>query len=153
MSWLVGVATLQSHVTHRDVDAAAVDLSTSDPWAFNYWGTEFKKDGIRTDPEDREIQSEFWLRHIGNTRKRLAEDFRRFFLPIAVYSEDPALAVQNKISLADLTRLYEELPEDETLTNRDRQSLATLRRFLDGDFKNGIDPVSNIYREDEAPLE
>ena len=66
-------------------------------------------------------------------------------MPIAVYSEDPAPLVQNRISIADLKRLYEELPEDASLSDSDRKSLTNLRRFLDGEFKNGISPTSDIW--------
>src|SRR6266478_1922998 len=94
-------------------------------------GSRFKAHGIPTDPEDRKIQNDSWLRYIGNSIARLAHAFRDFFLPIAAYSEDPALLVQNRISLDDLKRLYEELPPDSTLTDRDQKSLEILRRFLD----------------------
>jgi hypothetical protein len=129
----------------RDVDATNFDLSASDPWALDYWGRDFSASGIKTDPEDRKIQNDFWLRHIGNSRSRLASAFRTFFLPMAAYSEDPAQLVQNRISLEDLRRLYNELPEDPALTDRDRKSLAILRRFLDGEFKNGISPMDDVW--------
>jgi hypothetical protein len=131
----------------RNVDAANFDLSTSDPWALDYWGRDFTASGIRTDPEDRKIQNDFWLRYIGNNRARLAKAFREFFLPIAAYTEDPAPLVQNRIYVEDLKRLYEELPEEPTLTNRDRSSLETLRRFLNGEFTNGVTPLDNLYSE------
>jgi hypothetical protein len=129
----------------RNVEATNIDLSTSDSWAFDYWGRDLRAHGIPTDPEDRKIQNDLWLRYIGNSRARLAHAFRDFFLPIAAYSEDPALLVQNRISLDDLKRLYEELPPDSTLTDRDQKSLEILRRFLDGEFKNGINPTSGIW--------
>jgi hypothetical protein len=129
----------------RDVDAAKFDFSASDPWALDYWGRDLSASGIRTDPEDRKIQNDFWLRYIGNSRSRLAKAFREFFLPIAAYSEDPTPLVQNRISIADLKKLYEELPEDATLTDLDRKSLTTLRRFLDGEFKNGISPTDDVW--------
>jgi hypothetical protein len=129
----------------RDVDAVNCDLSASDPWALDYWGRDFSASGIKTDPEDRKIQNDFWLRYIGNSRSRLAQAFRTFFLPMAAYSEDPAPLVQNRISLEDLKRLYEELPEDATLTSADLKSLSTLGRFLKGEFKSGISPRSDIW--------
>jgi len=64
---------------------------------------------------------------------------------MAAYSEDPTPVVENKISLEDLKRLYKELPSDATLTDADVKSLAILERFLNGDFKNGIDPLSRIW--------
>lgn len=128
-----------------NVDAANIDLSASDSWAFDYWGRDLRAHGIPTDSEDRKIQNDFWLRYIGNSRARLAHAFRDFFLPIAAYSEDPAPLVQNRISLDDLKRLYEELPPDSPLTDRDQKSLEILRRFLDGEFKNGINPTSGIW--------
>jgi len=129
----------------RNVDAANFDLSTSDSWAFEYWGRDLRPSGIMTDPEDRKIQSEFWLRYIGQSRSRLARAFREFFLPMAAYSEDPSPFVSNRIDLANLRRLYEELPQDPTLTENDQKALNALRRLLDGDFKNGVNPTQDIW--------
>ena len=129
----------------RDVDATNFDLSTSDSWALEYWGRDLRANGIPTDPEDRKIQNDFWLRYIGASRARLAKAFRDFFLPVAAYSADPAPLVQNRISLEDLKRLYNELPDDPALTDRDRKSLDTLGRFLGGDFEKGINPMSDIW--------
>jgi hypothetical protein len=129
----------------ENVNAAAVDLSTSDPWAFDYWGRILKSDEVTSDPEDRRIQRDFWFRYIGNSRHRLLEAFRKFFLPVAAYSEDPALAVENKIPVADLKRLYEELREIGDLNDLDQKTSVTLRRFLDGEFKAGISPTADLW--------
>lgn len=129
----------------RDVDAVNIDLSTSDPWAFNYWGFDPKNEEITIDPEDRAIQHDFWLRHIGNSRSRLGQAFRGFFMPASVrYSEDPTPFVENKIPLSDLKRLYEELPDDGQLNDLDRQSLRVLSRLINGEFKNGV-PFDGPY--------
>jgi hypothetical protein len=131
----------------REVDAASIDLSTSDPWAFNYWG--HKIDGVSIDPEDKVIQRDFWLRRIGNSRARLAQAFRGFFLPASVsYTSDVAPFVENKIPLEDLKRLYEQLPDESTVNDIDRQSLRTLRRLLNGDFKNGAGP--GLYNDESG---
>lgn len=125
----------------RNVDAINMDLSTADPWAFNYWGHEPKDEGITLDPDDKAIQREFWLRRIGNSRTRLAQDFRRFLLPPNVsYTSDVAPFVENKIPLQDLKRLYEQLPNDGDLNEEERQSIGTLGRLLAGEFKNGATP-------------
>jgi predicted KAP-like P-loop ATPase len=129
----------------ENVEATAVDLSTSDPWAFDYWGRIFKSDEVTSDPEDRRIQRDFWIRYIGNSRHRLLEAFRNFFFPVAAYSEDPALAVENKIPVADLKKLYEELPEDGDLNDQDKKTSETLRRFLAGEFKGGISPTDHVW--------
>jgi hypothetical protein len=130
----------------RTVDATNIDLSASDPWAFNYWGSDFNTKDVKANPEDRKIQNDFWLRYIGNSRARLAHAFRTFFMPVAVYSEDPALMIRNKITLEDLRRLYDLLPDDGSLASDDQKSLNRLRRLLDGEFKNGIDPFSDAWR-------
>ena len=62
---------------------------------------------------------------------------------MAVYSEDPADAVKHKIELQDLKRLYEEL-EPADLTDRDKKSLDLLRQLLNGEFKDGVGPMSGI---------
>ena len=132
----------------RDVDAANIDLSTSDPWAFNYWGHIPKDDGIAIDPEDREIQRDFWLRHIGDSRSRLAEDFRKFFLPAAVsYPDDPAPFVENKIPLADLKRLDHIIPDDPAMNEVERHALIAMRRLLRGEFNKGVGP--DLYRNED----
>jgi hypothetical protein len=120
----------------RDVDAANFDLSTSDSWALEYWGR---------NPEDRKIQNEFWLRYIGNSKARLAYAFREFFLPLAAYTVDPTTFVQNRISLDDLKRLYNDLPDDPAMTDSDHKSLKRLGRLLAGEFKNGISPTTDVW--------
>lgn len=133
----------------RDVDAENIDLNTSDPWALDYWGHDPKTEGITFDPEDRAIQRDFWLRRIGNSRARLAQVFRGFFLPASVsYTSDVAPFVENKIPLQDLRRLYEQLPDVGTLNNIDRQSLRTLGRVLNDEFKNGAGP-GELYKDDD----
>jgi hypothetical protein len=134
----------------REVDAAAVDLRTSDPWAFDLWGKD-KIDGVTIDPEDRSIQRDFWLRYIENSRLRFAQVFRGIFLPVAVYDSDPTPLVENKIPVADIRRLFEDLPEDPALTTTDRNTLETVQRFLNGEFKNGVgQPGHVIYRDNES---
>jgi len=120
----------------REVDAANFDLSSSDSWALEYWGR---------NPADRKIQNEFWLRYIGNSRARLALAFRQIFLPMAAYSVDPTSLVQNRISLEDLKRLDNGLPDDPALTEVDRKSLKRLGRLLAGEFKNGISPTADVW--------
>jgi hypothetical protein len=130
----------------REVDATKVALNTSDPWAFNYWGLD-QIEGLTIDPEDRVIQRDFWLRYIGQSRERLAQAFRGFFLPATVsYTSDVAPFVENKIPIEDLKRLHEQLPDDGTLNNSDRQSLRTLQRLLNGEFKNGTG--FDLYRDE-----
>ncbi|MFZ0333259.1 MAG: hypothetical protein WAN10_09455 [Candidatus Acidiferrales bacterium] len=129
----------------REVDVSKMDLTTADPWAFNLWGSQ-KVGELSIDPEDRKIQYDFWLRYIGNSRSRLALTFRRFFLPVAVYEKNPELAVENKIPMTELRKLDKELPDEGTLTEEDQKSLATLRRFLDGEFKDGIGPTGYLYQ-------
>jgi hypothetical protein len=72
--------------------------------------------------------------------------FRRFFLPVAVYEKNPELVVENKISVAELRKLDNELPDEKNLTEEDQKSFATLRRFLDGEFKDGIGPTGYLYQ-------
>ena len=124
----------------REVDAASIDLSASDPFAFNLWGSaQIKGDPVTIDPEDRLIQYDFWRRYIGNSRARLAQDFQGSVMPVGVYTEDPAPSVENKMSLDDLRRFYDDLPTAEPLTDSEEKSLRMLSRFLKGDFKHGID--------------
>jgi KAP family P-loop domain len=125
-----------------DVDAANIDLSTSDKQAFNWWGS--------NDRADRELQHDFWLRYIGRIRSRLARVFESIFMPIGMYTSDPTPIVENKISTMDLNRLYETLGDDEAMTDLDRKSLRRMKRFLDGEFKNGISPEQIADPHDEG---
>jgi hypothetical protein len=111
-------------------DAQNVDLSTSDANAFNLWGLR--------DPEDRKLEHAFWVRYIGESKSRLAQAFQGIFMPVGIYEKDPTPFVENKISTLDLRRLYETLPNDEAMTESDRKSLHRLKRFLNGEFANGI---------------
>jgi hypothetical protein len=86
-----------------------------------------------------------WLRYIRNSRSRLAHTFRRFFLPVALYNEDSDALVENRLSVAHLRTLYEQLPDDGTLTEVDRQTLVTVRRLPDGEFRNGISSPDELY--------
>jgi hypothetical protein len=128
----------------HDVDAVNFDFTTSDPWAFDVWGAGHTDQGVSSSPEDRSVQRDFWLRYIGNSRSRLAEAFRRFFLPTAIYRTDPIPVVENKIPVADLRRLHDELPDDGPLTPQDRGALSRLRRILSGEFKNGINDIGEF---------
>jgi hypothetical protein len=128
----------------REVDATKIVLTTADPWAFNIWGSSVL-DGIPSDPQDREIQYDFWRRYIGKSRSRLGQAFRAFFLPVALYETDPEPYVENKIPVADLKKFYDELPQEPTMTDRDQKALSTLERFLNGEFKNGISPTKDLY--------
>jgi hypothetical protein len=128
----------------REVDVAHIDLTTADPRAFGVWGWS-DVEGVPSDPEDRSIQHDFWRRYIGNSRSRLAQAFRQFFLPVSViYESDPAPYVEANIPVSDLKRLYEELPPDAALTDEGQKSLAVLGRFLNGEFKNGISPMTKL---------
>jgi hypothetical protein len=134
----------------RDVDAVNFDFSKSDPWAFDLWGRDPVAEGVSADPEDRAIQREFWLRYIGRRRSRLANAFRRFFLPDVLYQGDPVPIVENKIPVTDLERLYEELPEEPDLTDLDQRALKILGKFLDGHFKGGIGHTARLYSDKDG---
>lgn len=135
----------------RDVDATNIDLSTSDPMAFDLWGQQLQKEGVTFDREERAIQHDFWVRYVGNSRIHLARAFRAFLLPPWIYRQDPSIAVENKISVAKLKELYEQLPEESGLTREDRVSLRTLERFLAGEFKGGTGPDSLYEDRDMQP--
>jgi len=87
------------------------------------------------------MQHDFWTRYIGKSRARLAKAFREFIMPEGYgYHEDPAPGVENKISIEDLAQLFSQTTDEANLTEADLKSLERLRRFLNGEFKNGIDP-------------
>ncbi|MFZ1086798.1 MAG: P-loop NTPase fold protein [Terracidiphilus sp.] len=124
-------------------DAHNMDLTYSDPAAFNLWGmSDLSKEGIELDTktvnENRAVQCNFWLRYIGTSKKRLAEVFATFFMPKALYTGNPEPFIENKIPVAELRRLLETPTEDETLTKANRLTLHILQRLLNGEFVSGV---------------
>jgi hypothetical protein len=121
------------------VNAAAVDLSMSDPRAFEIWAMESSpKYKIVPDPQDRAMQREFWVRYIGNDRSRLVHVFDNFLLPNAIYQMPTEPFVEAKISMADLRRLAEAIPKLPEPDVNTRRMEAKLRNFLRGDYANGV---------------
>ena len=123
----------------KDVDAATVDLSTSDAPSFNLWGArDLSKNDVQPDPQDREIQHDFWQRYIGSSKARLIRVFNDIFMPSGIYQTDPEPFVENKMSVDLIRRLFTELPDDFDPDEMPRKDINRLLRFLRGDFKNGI---------------
>ncbi len=124
----------------RDVDASRVDLTTSDPPSFNMWGMhDFSKSDVQPDPEDREIQHDFWKRYIGHNKGRLIRLFNEVFMPDkSIYQSDPEPFVENKVSVELVRKLFTELPDDFDPNEVPKRYVNRLKRFLRGDFKNGI---------------
>jgi hypothetical protein len=123
-----------------NVDEQKVNLAYSDPQAFNLWGmSDLSKEGMTLDAEtvanNRAVQCDFWLRYIGTSRKRLAEVFRVFIMPLGIYTENPERFIENKIPMTELRRLLEVTAENELLNADDQLSLRTLRRLLNGRFR------------------
>jgi len=124
-------------------DAQIMDLTYSDPAAFNLWGmSDLSKEGMTLDAkmvaDNRAAQRNFWLRYIGTSRRRLAEVFNTFFMPKGMYTGNPEPFIENKIPVAELKRLFEILAEDEPLDEANKLSLRILGRLLNGDFVNGV---------------
>lgn len=123
----------------RDVDVAQVDLATSDPRAFNFWGfRDTEQYSVKADPEDREIQHDFWERYIGQSKARLIKTFNEMLMPAGVYESDPEPYVENKMSVDLIRKLFNELPDDYDPSDLPMKYIKRLRRFLNGDFKKGI---------------
>jgi hypothetical protein len=143
----------------RDVDAAGVDLTTSDPPSFNMWGMRyFSTSDVQPDPEDREIQYDFWKRYIGHNKGRLIRLFNEVFMPDkSLYDSDPEPFVENKISVDLVRKLFTELPDDFDPKEIPTRYVNRLKRFLRGDFKNGIgmemiDDAGTLPEEKAAQL-
>lgn len=124
----------------RNVDASTVDLTTSDPPSFNMWGMRhFSKSDVQPDPEDREIQHDFWKRYIGHNKGRLIRLFNEVFMPDkSIYESDPEPFVEHMISVDLIRKLFTELPDDFDPNDVPVRYVNRLKRFLRGDFKNGI---------------
>jgi hypothetical protein len=123
----------------RDVDAATVDLSTSDPSAFGLWAMqESTKYQFTVDQDDRAIQHEFWPRYIGNDRARLLHVFDNFLLPNAIIEGPTEPFIESKMSVSDLRRLAETIPSAANPDEYTKRVETKLRRFLRGDYKNGV---------------
>ncbi len=131
----------------RNVDAARVDLSTSDAPSFNLWGMRnLSKYEVQPDPEDREIQHDFWKRYIGHNKGRLIRIFNEILMPSGIYQTDPEPFVEHKMSVELIRKLFSELPDDFDRDEIPLKYINRLARFLRGDFKNGI----SIEQVDDA---
>jgi hypothetical protein len=124
-------------------DAHSIELSHSDPAAFNFWGlSDLSKEGLTLESDtvanNRAAQRDFWLRYIGASRKRLAEAFGTFLMPKGLYPGNPEPFIENKIPVAELRRLFETLTEDGPLSEANRLSLRILGRLLNGEFAKGV---------------
>lgn len=64
--------------------------------------------------------------------------FGTIFLPPGLIDGPTEPFVENKLDVATIRRLYEQLSRGEEFNEFDRKSENKLRRFLRGDFKNGI---------------
>jgi hypothetical protein len=138
----------------RDVDTMAIDLTSSDPQAFNLWGlSDLTKEGITVDPKDRAIQRDFWLAYIGTSKSRLGNIFGIFFLPLGIYQNDPAPFVENKIPISDLENLQKNVGHADGLSEFDQKSLNRLAAFLKGNYKNGIFPGQLNEEEDPGQID
>ncbi|WP_420239642.1 KAP family P-loop NTPase fold protein [Telmatobacter bradus] len=114
-------------------------LATSSRLAFNYWGLPQPSDNkISVSPEDRKLQEFFWIRHVGTSKKVLAETFDRFFLPMMRYTSDPTALVENFISIPSLRKLYEEATNEEGLTKESQGALRRLSNLLDGKYRDEV---------------
>jgi hypothetical protein len=133
-----------------DVDARNMDLSSSDPDAFAQWGNQDRGD-VNPDSTDREIQREFWLRRIDQSRAMLGEIFETFIMPQRYhYDQDPTIFIEYKLRVDDLRRLFETLPKDEQLTKVQRIGIRRLGEFLEGKYVNGTPfiEVENVKDEE-----
>jgi hypothetical protein len=131
----------------RDVDAASVDLSTSDAPSFNLWGTrDLSKHDVQPDPEDRLTEHDFWKRYIGHSKARLIRIFNEILMPSGFYNTDPEPFVENKMSVELIRELFSELPDDFDEDEIPLKYVNRLIRFLRGDFKQGI----SIEQVDDA---
>jgi hypothetical protein len=94
----------------REVDIANVDITTGDAGSFNLWGMQPNlKYNVTADPEDRAIQYDFWRRYIGNSRLRLVQSFAGIFLPLGLVDGPTDPYVENKLDVATIRQLNEEL--------------------------------------------
>ena len=133
-----------------EVEAGTLDLSTSDPQAFNLWGANsLPRQEVSPDPADRQIEYDFWTRYVGQSKARLTRVFNEIFMPFGVYESDPTPFVENKMGVEVIRRLFVELPNDLGPADVPQKYINRLTRFLNGDFKNGIDIHS---ADDPGPM-
>ena len=59
-------------------------------------------------------------------------------MPKAMYSGNPEPFIENKIPIAELTRLFESLKEDEPLSEANKLSLRIMGWLLNGEFADGV---------------
>jgi hypothetical protein len=120
---------------------------TSDSDAFALWGQrDLSKWGIAVVPSDREMRDNFWVKYIGNDRKRLASVFSYNLMPFAMFSSDPTEFVDQRISIDVLRRLNSDALPSLDLTRNEGKSLYRLDKLLNGDYKAGV-PIAD-YQPD-----
>jgi hypothetical protein len=134
-----------------EIDAARVDLTKSDPSAFFLWSMPEKNVyGVKPNPEERDIQHDFWRRYIGTDRSRLLKVFDGFLLPNGIIEGPTEPFVEEKMSVADLRRLAEILPKSPDPDENTRRIERKLMKFLRGDYANGvgIGGFDDTYQDD-----
>lgn len=134
-----------------EVNASTLDLSTSDPRAFDEWAaTDLSANGVSVDPEDQSIQRDFWKRYLSSAaRSKFITTFNQILMPFYIYQTDPEPHVERKVSVELIRKLYAELPDDADMSQVPRKYKVRLYRFLRGDFKNGI-PMEDVDGDDSS---
>jgi hypothetical protein len=132
----VDVSVLQGAFVERmhrlygpNVNVAALDAATVSVRAFSVWSS------INGAERDNEIS--FWERYIGQNRRRLAEAFDLIAPKGTFWTKDSIAFIDQMTPSAMLSRMYTDLAQDEALEQRHEEALIRLRKFLDGELKEG----------------
>ena len=89
------------------------------------------------DGSERKKEISFWERFIGQSRERLAEAFD-LMAPAGVYwTKDSPAYIDRMLPIDTLKRMYSDIPQRDTLSPEQQKALDRLKRFLDGDLRDG----------------
>ena len=108
------------------VDASQVDITTGDWWAFRRWAD--------NSPDDKEIETDFWRRYIGVSRKRLAQAISLLYPAGYSWSEDPRPFISTLFPFEELQELFDTLDSSEPLDETEVSALSRVQELIRGEW-------------------
>jgi hypothetical protein len=118
------------------VDITVIEVSRLQMYPFWIWAS--------LGPQQRDAETSFWTRYVGNSRRRLAEAFDLMAPPGTFWTKEAPDYIDRMIPTATLQRMYEEAVSEDTLEKRLEAAIDRLRRFLSGELKDGEILISSL---------
>ena len=86
---------------------------------------------------ERKKEISFWEAFIGQSRARLAEAFDLIAPAGVFWTKDSPAFIDRMLPIDTLRRMYSDIPTTDPLSPTQQKALDRLKRFLDGDLKDG----------------